>query len=171
MYCISERFLKTKDFSKMAKRRKWPTQKRLSEQSQEGQEEVDFSGTSQAYWRVSHHKRVFPQWEVATTNNDQPTTPTNQRPTDDQPMTNDERPLPHARWLPAVHREHSPGCCPLLPHTRTLLAAAPMLLLLHTAACTPLPPMLPSPLPPPPLLVPRPLIACSLRCLCHLSIF
>ncbi len=43
-------------------------------------------------------------------------------------------------------------------HQRTLLAAAPMPPLLHTAARTPLAPLLPSPLPPPPLLVPRPLI-------------
>jgi hypothetical protein len=33
----------------MAKRRKQPTQKQYGEQSQEGQEEVDFSGTSQAH--------------------------------------------------------------------------------------------------------------------------
>ena len=35
-------------------------------------------------------------------------------------------PLPHARWLHAVHRNHSPSCRRLLPHTRTLLAAAPI---------------------------------------------
>jgi hypothetical protein len=40
-----------------------------------------------------------------------------------------------------------------------LLTAAPMLLLLHTAARMPLAPLLLSPLPPLPLLVPHPLIA------------
>jgi hypothetical protein len=49
LYCISEKFPKTKDVLKMAKRRKRPTQKQLGEQSQEGQEEVDFSDTSQAH--------------------------------------------------------------------------------------------------------------------------
>ncbi len=68
-------------------------------------------------------------------------------------------PLPHARWLHAIHCNHPPGCRRLLPHTRTLLAAAPTPPLLHTAACTPLPPLLPPPLPPLPLLVPRPLRA------------
>jgi hypothetical protein len=62
--------------------------------------------------------------------------------------------LPHACWLPAVHRDHAPGRCRLLPHTRTLLAAAPMPPLLPTATRTPHPP-----LPPPPLLVPCALIA------------
>jgi hypothetical protein len=58
----------------------------------------------------------------------------------------------HAGCLPSI-------ACRLRLHQCTLLAAAPMLLLLHTAACTPLAPLLPSPLPPPLLLVPRPLIA------------
>jgi hypothetical protein len=59
-----------------------------------------------------------------------------------------------------AHRPH-----PLLAATRMLAAchllqsAAPTPPLLHTAACTPLPPLLPSPLPPLPLLVPHPLIA------------
>ncbi len=35
--------------------------------------------------------------------------------------------LPHARWLPAIHCNPAPVCCRLLPHTRTLLAAAPTL--------------------------------------------
>ncbi len=68
-------------------------------------------------------------------------------------------PLLHARWLPAVHCNCAPSRRGLLPHTRTLLAAAPTLLLLPIAARTPHPPLLPSPLPPPPLLVPRALIA------------
>jgi hypothetical protein len=68
-------------------------------------------------------------------------------------------PLPHTRWLPAVHPDRAPGCHRLLPHTRTLLAAAPMPLLLPTTARTLHPPLLPSPLPPLPLLVPRALIA------------
>jgi hypothetical protein len=68
-------------------------------------------------------------------------------------------PLLHTRWLPAVHCNCAPGRRPLLPHTCTLLAAATTPLLLHTAARTPLPPLLPSPLPPLPLLVPRALIA------------
>jgi hypothetical protein len=67
--------------------------------------------------------------------------------------------LPHARWLPAVHCDHAPGRRRLLLHTRTLLAVTPMPPLLPTAAHTPHPPLLPSPLPPPPLLVPRALIA------------
>jgi hypothetical protein len=67
-------------------------------------------------------------------------------------------PLPHARWLHAVHRDHSPGRRRLLLHTCTLLAAAPMPPLLHTAACMPLPPLLPPPLPPLPQLVPCQLI-------------
>ncbi len=67
--------------------------------------------------------------------------------------------LPHALWLHAFHCNHSPSRRRLLPHTLTLLAAAPTPPLLHTAARTPLPPLLPLPLPPPPLLVPRPLIA------------
>ncbi len=67
-------------------------------------------------------------------------------------------PLPHACWLPAVHRDHAPGRRRLLPHTRTLFAAAPTPPLLPTAARTPHPPLLPAPLPPPPLLVPRALI-------------
>jgi hypothetical protein len=67
--------------------------------------------------------------------------------------------LPHTCWLPAVHCDRAPGRHCLLPHTRTLLAAAPMLPLLPTAARTPLPPLLPSPLPPLLLLVPRALIA------------
>jgi hypothetical protein len=67
--------------------------------------------------------------------------------------------LMHARWLPAVHCNCAPGCRRLLPHTRTLLTAAPTPLLLPTAARTPHPPLLPSPLPPPPLLVPCALIA------------
>ncbi len=54
---------------------------------------------------------------------------------------------------------HSPGHRRLLPHTCMLLAAAPMPLLLHTAARMPLPQLLLHSLPPPPLLVPRPLIA------------
>jgi hypothetical protein len=68
-------------------------------------------------------------------------------------------PLPHTHWLHAVQRNHSPGRHRLLPHTRTLLAAAPMPPLLHTAARTPLPPLLPPPLPPLPLLVSCPVIA------------
>ncbi len=68
-------------------------------------------------------------------------------------------PLPHARWLPAVHRDRAPGRRRLLLHTRTLLAAAPTPPLPPTAARTPLPPLLPSPLPPSLLLVPRALIA------------
>jgi hypothetical protein len=67
--------------------------------------------------------------------------------------------LPHARWLPAIHCDRSPIRRHLRLHQHMLLAAAPLLLLLHTAARTPLAPLLPSPLPPPPLLVPRPLIA------------
>ncbi len=67
--------------------------------------------------------------------------------------------LPHACWLPAVHFDRAPGRHCLLPHTRTLLAAAPTLLLLPTSARTLHPPLLPSPLPPPPLLLPRALIA------------
>jgi hypothetical protein len=68
-------------------------------------------------------------------------------------------PLPHARWLPAVHPDRAPSRCRLLPYTRTLLAAAPTLPLPPTAAHMPHPPLLLSPLPPPPLLVPRALIA------------
>ncbi len=68
-------------------------------------------------------------------------------------------PLLHARWLNAIHCNHSPGHRRLLPHTCMLLAAAPTPPLLHTAACTPLPPLLLPLLPPPPLLVPHPLIA------------
>ncbi len=68
-------------------------------------------------------------------------------------------PLPHARWLPAVHCDRAPSRRRLLPHTRMLLAAAPTPLLLPTAARTPHPPLLLSPMPPPPLLVPRTLIA------------
>jgi hypothetical protein len=64
-------------------------------------------------------------------------------------------PLPHTCWLPAIHCNRAPGRRCLLPHTCTLLAAAPTLPLLPTAACTPLPPLLPSPLPPLLLLVPR----------------
>ncbi len=67
--------------------------------------------------------------------------------------------LPHTCWLPAIHCNHSPGHCCLLPHTRTLLTAIPTPPLLHTAARMLLPPLLLSPLPPPLLLVPRPLIA------------
>jgi hypothetical protein len=67
--------------------------------------------------------------------------------------------LLHARWLPAIHRDCAPGRHCLLPHTRTLLAATPTPPLLPTAARMPLPPLLPSLLPPPPLLVPRALIA------------
>ncbi len=67
--------------------------------------------------------------------------------------------LLHACWLPAVHCNHAPGHRHLLPHTHTLLAAAPTPPLLPTAARMPLPPLLPSPLPPLPLLVPRALIA------------
>ncbi len=67
--------------------------------------------------------------------------------------------LLHACWLPAVYCNHAPGRRRLLPHTLTLLDAPPTLPLLPTAACTPHPPLLPSPLPPPPLLVPRALIA------------
>jgi hypothetical protein len=67
--------------------------------------------------------------------------------------------LPHARWLPAVHCDRAPGRRRLLPHTHTLLAAAPTPPLLPTATRTLLPPLLLSPLPPPPLLVPRALIA------------
>jgi hypothetical protein len=44
--------------------------------------------------------------------------------------------LLHARWLPVVHRDHAPGCHCLLPHTRTLLAAAPTPPLLPYC-CTP----------------------------------
>jgi hypothetical protein len=87
------------------------------------------------------------------------TTDRRRRPTDNQPTTNDERLLLHACWLPTVHCNLSPGRHRLLPHTHTLLTAAPTPLLLHIAARTPLPPLLPSPLPPLPLLVPRPLIA------------
>ncbi len=68
-------------------------------------------------------------------------------------------PLPHARWLPAIHCDRAPVRRCLRLHQRTLLAATPTLPLLHTAACTPLAPLLPSPLPPTPLLVPRRLIA------------
>ncbi len=68
-------------------------------------------------------------------------------------------PLPHARWLPAIHCNCAPVRRCLRLHQRTLLAAAPTLPLLHTAARTPLAPLLPSPLPPLLLLVPRPLIA------------
>ncbi len=60
----------------MAKRRKQPSQKQVGDQSQEGQEEVEFSGTFQAHWRVSYHKRVSLQWEEAKTNDDRPTTTT-----------------------------------------------------------------------------------------------
>jgi hypothetical protein len=67
--------------------------------------------------------------------------------------------LPHARWLPAIHCDRAPVRCRLRLHQRMLLTAAPMLPLLHTAARTPLAPLLLSPLPPLPLLVPRPLIA------------
>jgi hypothetical protein len=68
-------------------------------------------------------------------------------------------PLPHTCWLPAVHCNRAPGRRRLQPHTRMLLAAAPMPPLLPTVARTPHPPLLPSPLPPPPLLVPHALIA------------
>jgi hypothetical protein len=68
-------------------------------------------------------------------------------------------PLPHARWLPAIHWDCALVCRRLRLHQRTLLAAAPMLPLLHTAARTPLAPLLPSPLPPSPLLVQPQLIA------------
>ncbi len=68
-------------------------------------------------------------------------------------------PLPHACWLPAIHFNCAPVRCHLWLHQRMLLAATPTLPLLHTAACTPLAPLLQSPLPPLPLLVPRPLIA------------
>jgi hypothetical protein len=67
--------------------------------------------------------------------------------------------LPHARWLPAIHCNCAPVRRRLRLHQRTLLDAAPTLPLLHTAARTPLAPLLPSPLLPLPLLVPRPLIA------------
>jgi hypothetical protein len=68
-------------------------------------------------------------------------------------------PLPHARWLPAIHCNCAPVRRCLRLHQCTLLAATPTPPLLHTAACTPLAPLLPSPLPNPPLLMPRPLIA------------
>ncbi len=67
--------------------------------------------------------------------------------------------LPHARWLPAIHWDCAPVRRRLLLHQRTLLAAAPTPPLLHTAARTPLAPLLLSSLPPLPLLVPHPLIA------------
>jgi hypothetical protein len=68
-------------------------------------------------------------------------------------------PLQHARWLPAIHCNCAPVHRRLRLYQRTLLAATPTPPLLHTAARTPLAPLLPSPLPPPLLLVPRPLIA------------
>ncbi len=68
-------------------------------------------------------------------------------------------PLLHARWLPDVHCDSAPGHRRQLPHTRMLLAATLTPPLLPTAAHTPLPPLLLSPLPPLPLLVPRALIA------------
>jgi hypothetical protein len=64
-------------------------------------------------------------------------------------------PLMHAHWLPAVHCDRALGRRCLLPHTCTLLTAAPTPPLLRTAARTLLPPLPPSPLSPPPLLVPR----------------
>ncbi len=67
-------------------------------------------------------------------------------------------PLPHARWLPAIHCR-APVHRRLRIQQRMLLAATPTPPLLHTAACMPLAPLLLSPLPPLPLLVPHPLIA------------
>jgi hypothetical protein len=67
--------------------------------------------------------------------------------------------LPHAHLLPAIHCNRAPVRRCLRLHQRTLLAAAPTPPLLHTAARTPLAPLLSSPLPPPLLLVPHPLIA------------
>jgi hypothetical protein len=68
-------------------------------------------------------------------------------------------PLPHPRWLPAIHYNCAPVRRCLRLHQRTLLTVTPTPPLLHTAACTPLAPLLPLPLPPLPLLVPCPLIA------------
>jgi hypothetical protein len=68
-------------------------------------------------------------------------------------------PLPYAGWLPAIHCNHAPIRRCLRLHQCMLLAATPTPPLLHTAARTPLAPLLPSPLPPLPLLVPLALIA------------
>jgi hypothetical protein len=68
-------------------------------------------------------------------------------------------PLLHTCWLPAIHCDHAPLRRRLQLHQRTLLAAAPMPPLLHNTVRMPLAPLLQSPLPPPPLLVPGLLIA------------